>query len=263
MLQSLATPAASSTSSDVGAIGAFSELESVLGLTDIHLVWDRRALRRWLRADSGLPLSPRVFGRVFGDSTRSSPLMANAETAATTPVAAVGDGGAADGAAGAAMEPGAAPTELARGGVGVRWGLRSLGQPGRRAFVGGVVGAAELALGGGASEEMPAGVPLAAPRRRPWRAGWVSHSHSAGYRGPQLWPPPPARAVPLLLSKYGSRLKVVARPPAAGYPAEPAAPQPRDIRCPRPRYPTNGHAPPGYRPAIVYLPTNGHEPANV
>jgi PPE-repeat protein len=61
-------------------------------------------------------------------------------------------------------------------------------------------------------------------------------------------------------SKFGSRLKVVSRPPEAGYPAEPPAASPR----PAAAYSMNGngHAPPGYRPAIVYVPTNGHEPVN-
>ena len=62
-------------------------------------------------------------------------------------------------------------------------------------------------------------------------------------------------------SKYASRLKVVSRPPAAGYPAEQAASSAPGHPVPAGAYPMNGHAPPGYRPAIVYLPTNGHEPA--
>ena len=66
-------------------------------------------------------------------------------------------------------------------------------------------------------------------------------------------------------SKYGSRLKVVARPPAAGYPAEPAGLTAPRYPMPAAAYSTNGngHAPPGYRPAIVYLPTNGNDPAHV
>ena len=58
-------------------------------------------------------------------------------------------------------------------------------------------------------------------------------------------------------SKYSRRLSVVARSPAAGYAPDPAS-------VPAAAYPvpagfsTNGHAPPGYTPAIVYLPTNGH-----
>jgi PPE-repeat protein len=62
--------------------------------------------------------------------------------------------------------------------------------------------------------------------------------------------------------KYGSRSKVMARPPAAGYPKEPAAAASQEYPVSA-GFPGNGHAPPGYRPAIVYLPTNGHAPANV
>ena len=65
-------------------------------------------------------------------------------------------------------------------------------------------------------------------------------------------------------SKYASRLKVVARSPEAGYAAdEAAASSIPGHPVPAGAYPMNGHAPPGYRPAIVYLPTNGHDPAKV
>lgn len=64
--------------------------------------------------------------------------------------------------------------------------------------------------------------------------------------------------------KYGSRLRVMARPPAAGYAPSGEAPPPAAAKYPVPtQFPTNGHAPPGYQPAIVYLPTNGEKPANV
>jgi PPE-repeat protein len=66
-------------------------------------------------------------------------------------------------------------------------------------------------------------------------------------------------------AKYGSRLRVMTRPPAAGYaPDEPgvAASTPKYPPVPA-GFPTNGHAPPGYRPAVIYLPTNGHAPADV
>jgi PPE-SVP subfamily C-terminal region len=61
--------------------------------------------------------------------------------------------------------------------------------------------------------------------------------------------------------KYLPRLSVVGRSPAAGYPAELEAPA-------TPKYPvpaafsTNGHAPPGYQAAVIYVPTNGHAPEN-
>ncbi len=52
-------------------------------------------------------------------------------------------------------------------------------------------------------------------------------------------------------SKYGARASsVVARPPAAGYPPLPESPPTPAAGLPP--------AVPGYRPAIVYLPTNGH-----
>ncbi|MGA9676790.1 MAG: hypothetical protein WBR28_16610, partial [Mycobacterium sp.] len=57
--------------------------------------------------------------------------------------------------------------------------------------------------------------------------------------------------------KYLPRLSVVGRSPAAGYSPESAAPAIAKYPVPA-SFPTNGHAPPGYQPAIVYIPTNGH-----
>jgi PPE-repeat protein len=55
---------------------------------------------------------------------------------------------------------------------------------------------------------------------------------------------------------YGSRLTVMARPPAAGYPAAEPAVAAATPKYPVPTgFPTNGHPPPGYQPAIIYLPT--------
>jgi hypothetical protein len=61
-------------------------------------------------------------------------------------------------------------------------------------------------------------------------------------------------------SKYGSPRTVVARHPASGYPPVPES-EPATAYPAAAGYSTNGHAPPGYTPAIVYLPTNGHKPA--
>jgi PPE-repeat protein len=56
--------------------------------------------------------------------------------------------------------------------------------------------------------------------------------------------------------KYGSRLTVMARPPAAGYPAAEPAVAAATPKYPVPTgFPTNGHPPPGYQPAVIYLPT--------
>ena len=64
--------------------------------------------------------------------------------------------------------------------------------------------------------------------------------------------------------KYGSRLRVVARPPAAGYPAAEPVVAASTPKYPAPSgFPTNGHAPPGYEPAVIYVPTNGHAKVDV
>jgi PPE-repeat protein len=67
----------------------------------------------------------------------------------------------------------------------------------------------------------------------------------------------PAAASGTNAAKYGPRLNVVARPPAAGYSPVPESPVDQ-------RFPVPGGLPPaaaGYTPAIVYLPTDGHAPA--
>jgi PPE-repeat protein len=58
--------------------------------------------------------------------------------------------------------------------------------------------------------------------------------------------------------KYGTRSNVMARPPAAGYAAEEAE---RVEPAAKNGAISNGHAPAGYRPAIVYVPANGHVPS--
>jgi hypothetical protein len=55
---------------------------------------------------------------------------------------------------------------------------------------------------------------------------------------------------------------VMTRPPSAGY--GPAEASPPAAAYPIPAgFPHNGQAPPGYQPAIVYLPTNGHATTKV
>jgi len=63
--------------------------------------------------------------------------------------------------------------------------------------------------------------------------------------------------------KYGMPLPaVMTRPPSAGYGPE-QAPLPAATYPIPAGFPNNGHAPPGYQPAIVYLPTNGHATTKV
>lgn len=63
-------------------------------------------------------------------------------------------------------------------------------------------------------------------------------------------------------TKYGLPLPaVMTRPPAAGY--GPTAGGPPAAAYPVPQgFPLSGQAPPGYQPAIVYVPTNGNAPTN-
>lgn len=62
-----------------------------------------------------------------------------------------------------------------------------------------------------------------------------------------------------IASKYGSRIRVVARPPAAGYPDESVTPATAHM-VPA-GHAAHRNAPPGYQAAIVYVPANGQAPA--
>jgi PPE-repeat protein len=271
-LQSLATPAASTTtSSGSGLSTLLTNLLSDLGLTSSTSTLATGGL-----SDIGSGLLqdylylPAFFG-AFVAIDALGPLISNAETA--VPAAAVGDGtgsgadgaaGGPDGAAGGPEGAGGAPDWA--GGADGGAGSVLAGDSGVAAGLG------EAPSLGGLSVPpnwlwsaappppmmLPAGVPLAASGADagaglgfPFAFGGLPGAVAAG------------AAAGAAGSKFGSRLKVVARPPAAGYPAEPAASSPPNYPQPAAAYSTNGHAPPGYRPAVIYLPTNGHEPANV
>ena len=271
-LQSLATPAASTPSSS----GLLGNLLGNLSLTSSATGSATGGL-------SGLGTSllgdylylPAFFG-AFLAIDALSPLMSNAETAA--PAAAVGDatGGAADGGAG-----GADGAEGAEGGPA--------GAGGAPDWAGGADGGAgsELAGDSGVAAglgEAPSLGGLSVPPNWLWSAAppppmlfpagtplpGSDAEHGGGLGFPFMFGGLPGAAAAGAAagaagSKFGSRLKVVARPPSAGYPAETEA-------SPAPRYPKpaashsitgNGHAPPGYRPAIVYVPTNGNDTTHV
>lgn len=198
-------------------------------------------------------------------STFISPL----QTLMTTPInnalsaapAVAADGaaaGAADAAAGAAAAEGAVGSGLggiadvgAAAGVGEaasvgalsvppNWGWAASGLSG--------VGSVPLTLPG-ISVDAPGSLPMAAGL--PMMAGGLPGLAGAGAIG---------AAAGLARGKYLPRLNVVARSPEAGYSAASAAPPAAKYPVPA-TFPTNGHAPPGYQPAIVYLPTNGDEAA--
>ena len=256
-LQNLASPlssASGATSSSNTLIGPFGTLLSTdgfsLGGVATGVITSYAAIPGW----AALTLGTTGFGSVLG------PLMGTSMSVAAQSAA------AAAGAAGAA----AAPAALGQGFAGGFGGLSSLGGLagiGQAASVGGLsvppnwgwAATAPAGLLGSAPLRMPA-VPLAgndvaAGLGFPVPLGGLGRAAAAGA----------GIGAGAAVMKYLPRLRVVGRSPAAGYPAEPVAPAtPATTKYPVPAaFPTNGHAPPGYQPAIVYLPTNGHDPANV
>jgi PPE-repeat protein len=263
-LQNLASPlssalggGSSSSSSTIGLPGLGGLAASgfsVGGLVE-SVVADYAAIPGW----AALSLSSTLIGSTLG------PLMGSSMNLGFTPaVAAANQAANAAGAAGAAAAPAALGSGFGRGFGGLP-GLGGLAGIGQAASVGGLsvppnwgwAATAPPGLLGSAPMLAPAGLPLAGdevaaglgfpvPLGGLGRAAALGAGVGAG-----------AAAV-----KYGSRLKFVPRSPAAGYSDESAAP-------PLPKYPvpagfpTNGHAPPGYQPAIVYVPINGHKPVDV
>jgi PPE-repeat protein len=259
MLQSLATPA-SSASSGSGLSGLLSDL----GLTGTAATTSTTGLTGVTTGSSILDsliseyaYLPAFFG-MFMAVNALGPVMGNLETAAMTPVAAVGDGGGPDGAGGG---PDGADDGLGSVLAGDSGASGSLGDA---PSLGGLSVPPSWLWAAAPSPQMPlpAGVPLAAPGAD-LGAGLGFPFAYGGLPGAAAMGAAAGAGGAAAAAKYGSRLKVVARPPAAGYPAEPAASSTPGYPVPAAAYPTNGHAPPGYRPAIVYLPTNGHEPAKV
>jgi PPE-repeat protein len=257
MLQSLATPAASSTATGSGLSTFLSGLLGDLGLTGTSTAASPFGSIGTSLIGELLYL-PAFFGAFVGLDALS-PIMGNLETAATTPPAPVGDGaaegGAAGGAGGVPDGAGGGPGPMLAGDIG------AAGSMGDAPSMGGLSVPPNWLWAAAPPMEMTAGVPLAAPGADlgagigfPFAFGGLPGAAAMGAAAG-------AGGAAAAASKYGSRLKVVARPPAAGYSAEPAASSAPGYPVPAGSYPTNGHAPPGYRPAIVYLPTNGHEPA--
>jgi PPE-repeat protein len=263
-LQGLASPAASSTSSGTGLLAnllsgvgsAAASVGSTGGLGDVGS-----------SVLGELIYLPAFLGGFLAVDALQTP-MSNLETAAMTPTPQPDvTGGGADGGAGAAES---GPT----GGGGVPdWTGGADGGAGSTLADSGVAaGLGEAPALGSLSVPpnwlysaappppmlFPAGTPLPAP----------GADHNGGLGFPFMFGGLPGAAAAGAAagaagSKFGSRLKVVARPPSAGYPAEPEA-SPGYSR-PAAAYSSNGngHAPPGYRPAIVYVPTNGNDPAHV
>jgi PPE-repeat protein len=204
------------------------------------------------------------FAGLFTMSDALGPLMGTPISAALTPTAALADvegaaGGTADAAAGAEAAEGAAGGFDGFADLG---GLAGLGQAAsvgalavpqswgwaatpQAAMLGGMPLASALP---GVNPGAMGGLPMAAaglPLMMGGLPGAAGVAAAAGVGG-------------AVASKYQPRLSVVARSPGAGYSAEPTAPAAPKYPVPA-GFPTNGHAPRGYQPAIVYLPTNGHD----
>jgi PPE-repeat protein len=263
LLQSLASPASSTPSATTGSglSTLLSGLEDVLGLGGTSAASPFGSIGEGLIGN--LLYLPAFFGAFVGLDALG-PMMSNLETAAMTPVAPVGDEGAAAAAGGA---EGAADGAWAGAGNGVGSGFGgdsgAWGSTGDAPSLGGLSVPQNWAWAAAPPAPqmlLPAGVPLGAPDAGlnaglgfPFAFGGLPKAAAIGAA---------AGVGGAAASKYASRLKVVSRPPAAGYAAEEEASSTPRHPVPAGAHPMNGHAPPGYRPAIVYLPTNGHEPAN-
>ncbi len=264
-LQSLASPAASSSASS--SSGLLSSLLGNLGLTSATAGSATGGLSSISSGLIGDYLYLPAFFGAFLAIDALSPLMSNAETAA--PAAAASDitGGGAEGAAGAAGSPDGAGGVPDGSGGAPDWGGAAAGGDA------GSVLASDSGVAAGMGQAPSLGT-LSVPPNWLWSAAppppiaFPAGAPDAGLGGGLGFPfvfggIPGAAAVAAAAgaggaaaSKFGSRLKVVARPPSAGYPAEQAGSSPHGYPKPAAGYSTNGngHAPPGYRPAIVYLP---------
>jgi PPE-repeat protein len=269
-LQSLGAPS-SSASSTSGLSGLLNTLMSDLGLTTGAGTTSTGTGGLTTATSSGFSIGglaqgligdyaylPGFFG-MFMASDALAPLMGTPIANAFNVVPAAEVAGAADGAA-AAADAGAALGSGFAGDVGGFAGLGDAASVGAlsvpsswgwaatpQAMLGGVPFASALpGVGLGATGGVPlaAGLPLMMGGL-PRAAGVAA---AAGVGG-------------AVASKYVPRLTAVSRSPAAGYAPDPEYPPTAAHPVPA-GFPTNGHAPPGYTPAIVYLPTNGHAPSS-
>jgi PPE-repeat protein len=274
-LQSLASPVTSSTSSS-SLTTLLSTLLNDLGLTSSSGTGTTGIAG--LGAVSGnllnflttMPFNDASFFGLFMALDAMGPLIGTpmniALTQAMTPVAAAAPFAALPPVA-AAAGLGAAGGLGGLGGLGGFGGLAGLGQSAsvgalsvpqswgwaatpQAALLGGMplatpLAGANLAAAGAAASGLPmaAGLPLMMGGI-PKAAGVAAAAGVGGALASRYLPPRP----------------VVARPPSAGYPPEPEYTKPAAAFPVPAGFSTNGHAPPGYQPAIVYLPTNGNAP---
>jgi PPE-repeat protein len=262
-LQSLTSPAASNSSDSL-----LTDILNALGLTGSASTGTTGVTNPITGAiDSGGIMNsviaeyadlPGFFGMMMGSNalapmlyTGESQLM-TAQPAAAAAEDAAGAAEAAQGAAAAASESALAPAAGAGAGAGAWAGV------GEGAALG------QLSVPQNwlwsAAQPLDAVAPMGTPILMPATGVGVAEGGSPMLMGglPRAAAAGAAVGAGAAAVKYGTRSKVMARPPAAGYPAEePTRVEPAASNGSIP----NGHAPHGYRPAIVYVPANGTAPA--
>jgi PPE-repeat protein len=268
-LQNLASPVTSPTSS-TSLTTLLSTLLNDLGLTSSSTTGTTGIAG--LGAISGnvmdtlvdLPITDSAFFGMFIAMDALQPLIGTpmnvALTQAMTPAPAAFIPPVAVGGAAAAAGMGAA------GGFGGFGGFGGLAGLGQAASVGALSVPQSWGWAATPQASLLGGMPLAAPLAGANLAGASGLPMAAGLPLMMGGLPKAAGVAAAagvggaLASKYLPRRPVVARSPAAGYPPEPDYAQPATAFPVPAGFSTNGHAPPGYQPAIVYLPTNEHAP---
>ena len=254
-LQSLVSPSSSTGSTVITTPGGGILSSSSSGLSSIldGVITEYAGIPAWAAISGGSTVFGSVIGPLMGSSMNLgfTPAVAAANIAANQAAAA----GAAAAAPAAAAAMGAAG-----GGFAGLGGLAGLGQAAsvgtlsvpqswgwaatpQAAMMGGVPLASALpgaSLGAAGGLPMAAGLPMMGGMGR--AAGVAA---AAGVGG-------------AVASKYAPRLSVLSRSPGAGYSKDPEYASPAAAYPAPAGFPSNGHAPPGYMPAIVYVPTNGN-----
>jgi PPE-repeat protein len=257
-LQNLASPlsALGATTSSTSTATPFGNLLTTNGFSLGGILSSYATIPGWGALSVGTSMLNIALGPLIQD-----PMNISFQTAANAAQAA-----AQAAAAGAAVAP-AAPAALGSGFGGSFGGLPGLGGLagiGQAASVGALSvppGWGWAARGGSA---LMGGMPMVSPLAE------ADLNSGAGFGFPFMFPggglgrTAAAGAAGVVAgaagTKYLPRPSVVARSPAAGYSPESAAPVTPKYPVPA-GFPTNGHAPPGYHAAIIYVPTNGHDSA--
>jgi PPE-repeat protein len=246
----------SSTSSTTGFLG----MSATSGLSLGSLAQSYATMPGWFAMMMGegvlTPLITTPLGNAF-----------NAAAAAPAAEAA----GAATGAADAATAAEGALGSGVAGAVGDIAGVGDVAALGQAASLGGLSVPPSWGWAAAGPAAMLSGIPMMSPLAA------ADANLGAGFGFPFLFPPGGlGRAAAAGIggavaggaiagaagAKYLPRLNVVARSTAAGYSPESESPPTPAYPVPA-GFPTNGHAPPGYQAAIVYLPTNGHATSKV